>query len=235
MINDIHIWELPEKTDDIDKIKDITMVHDNITLKKVIYDKLYEYFSQDYKIDNLDRYFDLLIKEEDDKFRVIYLSLSDRIYYYSDIIDDLVNKFNTNKDNIRSIETRINKMGNDIVILDGSFENFKSKLSDLIDKVNELKEVLLKLDFRYNVYIIKYINHCNDISSKINSDIQKIENNHKEISDTISEVSDIVNAEIPDKRKEMTDIINSEYDKILAIIDYYHHIHDHDNEAQFPE
>ena len=46
--NIIHIWELPEKTDNIDKANNFTIIHDGVNLKKVTLQKLYEYFNLEF-------------------------------------------------------------------------------------------------------------------------------------------------------------------------------------------
>ena len=69
----VHIWQLPEKIDDIDKLINYSIIDDG-SVKKVKIEKLYEYFNQDYKVENINNYFEESIDSINKEYNPQYFS-----------------------------------------------------------------------------------------------------------------------------------------------------------------
>lgn len=221
----IHIWELSEKTDGINKDEDLIMVHDNMSLKKIHINKLFEYFRQDQKIENTIAFFENKLNKLDEKYNIYYSSLSIDIDKYDEVLEDLINKFSDDQNRIRLIETSTNQLINNSSeirtdfetilkkydILSETLSNFGKVLDTLIISINTNKSALNNLNIQINDMNNKYI----DIDNNTNMINKKIES----IKDTIKKQTDF-------KKDELITIIESKYNKVLSIIDYYHHIHE---------
>ena len=219
----IHIWELPEKVDNIDKSKDYTMLHDGINLKKVAIERLYNYFSQDYKIQNIVKYFDTVLATEDRKYQKLYSDLEASIVSYSKIIEDLEDGFTENKDNIRRIDTSSNQMDQDINLLSEAFKSIESKVDNLYEFLSELDKDIYELNTRLDD-IESAVNKLEASKNSTNKIITQIKNNNLYITESIPKISDNIDIDIADKGEVLSKNINDQYDKVLAIIDLYHHI-----------
>ena len=221
----VHIYELPEKTDNIDKVNDYTIIHDGIELKKISIEKLYEYFNQDYKIDNTVLFFETLMSNENKRYEKMYDKLELSIEEYKDIIVKFIEKFLTNRGKLRELETNINKKDFEIEDITKSFEIIGQKHSTLSGEF-ELLSMRTSLIETADMSCSISISELNDSVDTINIDKTEIENNNEYISSSVKNVSKEIDTDVKEKAELLTENINNEYDKILAILDYYHHIHD---------
>lgn len=226
-LNDIikvHIWELPEKTNNIDKESEYTMIHDGFALKKVTMEKLYEYFNQDYKSENLIRYFDETLFSLDEEYQVKYSTLELSLSEYEKIVKELQEKFKVNRDNIRRLETLSIQLDRDIESLI-IFESIENQYSILLYDITGF--IFITNDIKNTVSdITNDINTLDEQTEVLNDSIIDLENSH---SDMVNEVNNIKSKEesyLENTKETLIKTINDEYDKILAIVDYYHHIHD---------
>lgn len=226
-LNDIikvHIWQLPEKTTNIDKSSEYTMIHDGSALKKVSMQKLYEYFNQDYKAENLIRYFDETLISSDEEYELKYSTMELSLNEYEILVKELQEKFKVNRDNIGRLETIINGLDkdiNDLII----FEDIENDYSILLSALNDFSNIVN--DIKNTV-----TNHTNDINI-LNDNVEvlsntatELDNNHTILVDRVNTIKQNEETHLETSKETLIKNINDEYDKILAIIDYYHHIHD---------
>lgn len=223
--NKIHIWELPEKTDSIDKDNDYTIIHDGVELKKVLIKKLYDYFNQDYKIDNTVLFFETLMNKENVKYNELYESLENSIESYYNIIQLLSENFASNRDKIRELEMLTNQMNFDIESILKSFNNKSDEYFNLDKTIRELKSMISKLKRKYE-NVDENITKLNNPINTIEIDKSKIKSNNSEITKSLDEISEDINSQVIEKGESLLKNINEAYDRIVSIIDYYHHIHD---------
>lgn len=220
--NKIHIWELPEKLNNIDKSHEYTMVHDGFNLKKVTMKKLHKYFSQNYKIDNMTKYFDVLLETENKRYESLYSELESSLTSYSKTVDEFVEKFDSNRDKIRELETMSNQAYNNMDELSKSFENIKNEFDGLTDIFEEYRNTISQI-YNLNGDVNTYITKINESITSIKSIIPVLENDNVSLAEDAIRASNAITSNIRIKGEELTKKINSEYDKILAIIDHYHH------------
>lgn len=220
----VHIWQLPEKTTNIDKSSEYTMIHDGLALKKVSMQKLYEYFNQDYKAENLIRYFDETLISLDEEYELKYSTMELSLSEYEILVKELQEKFKVNRDNIGRLETIINQLDKDI---DGLiiFEDIENDHSILLSTLNDFSNIVN--DIKNTV-----TNHTNDINI-LNDNVEvlsntatELDNNHTILVDRVNKIKQNEETHLETSKETLIKNINDEYDKILAIIDYYHHIHD---------
>lgn len=219
---DIHIWELPEKDNEIDKVNDYIIIHDKGALKKISVEKLYEYFGQDYKIENIVKYFNVLLETENKRYESLYSELETSLDSYDEIVEVLERKFAENGDDLRSLETTINKIHFDMEGISNAFKNMESKSSNISNEMKSIND---------NVSVLKDIDsQLNGVESKINGSLNTIKNSISTINSNSDDINDIIES-LPNnietnlnlKHKNLSKNINDEYAKIVAIIDDYHH------------
>ena len=223
MDNKIHIWELPEKTNSIDKDKDYTIVHDGTNLKRVNFNRIYNYFNQDYKIENTVKYFEVLLETEGKRYESLYSELELALDKYNETIEDLSIKFSNNRNKIRECEFIQNQMDNDINSLSKSFESIKNDFSTISTDLNDMSNNISNLKSN-NDEIDSTISSLYYYTDSIESDIPKIKEDHEYIINTSNIISSNIKKEVNDNSEILTKNINDVYDKIVAIIDHYHHI-----------
>lgn len=226
-LNDIikvHIWQLPEKITNIDKDVEYTMIHDGSALKKVTLQKIYEYFNQDFKAENLIRYFDETLKSLESKYELEYSILELSLNEYEKLIKELQEKFIVNRNNIYTLNSTINQLDKDIddLIIFEDIENGHSVLSTTL---NNLSSIINNIKTSVS-------NHTNDINT-LNDDIEAIsdtaidlENKCDIMMEKVIDIKQNQEMYLESSKETLLKNINDEYDKILAIIDHYHHIHD---------
>lgn len=220
----VHIWQLPEKITNINKSSEYTMIHDGSALKKVTMQKLYEYFNQDFKAENLIRYFDETLISLDEEYQAKYSSLELSIDEYTKLIKELQEKFKVNRDNLGRLNITINNLDqdiNDLIIfedIENDYSLLLSTLNDFSDVVNNIKESVS--------------NHTNGINT-LNNNIESlsetaidIENKYDAMTQKVNSIKQNEETYLERSKETLLKNINDEYDKIVAIIDYYHHIHD---------
>lgn len=220
----VHIWELPEKTSNIDKSNEYTIVHDGYT-KKVKLEKLYEYFIQDDKMNNLVKYFEdymySLNKEYEPKYSVLEISLKD----YETLVKELQDKFKVNRNNIRTLETMS-------IQLDNSIEDITQIFEDIDNRSVLLLSTLENFSIKIYNMTIKSRNNGRDIEkldeniSTLINDTSQLYINNGSMKDQLANIKSNTDKNIDSKKDIILKNISSEYDKILAIIDYYNHVHD---------
>lgn len=221
----VHIWELPEKTNDVDKSNEYTLLHDGFSLKKATIEKLYEYFAQNYKIENVVNYFETLMKTEDLKYEDLYSELESILNSYGITIENLENGFTQNRNKIREIETSINQTNYDINDLLDSFETEEIECSDLSEQFIDVEESLEQLIERNDTNISNSDKVKSTVSELVDATID-ITGKIIYISSTIEKLPDKIDNNVKDGDEEITQNINNEYDKIVSIIDHYNHEHD---------
>lgn len=221
---EIHIWELPEKINNIDKLKEYMMVHDGSALMKISAEKLYKFFNQDYKIDNAEKFFNDIIESTDKEYDPKYIALTFSTDKYEEWVKELSDKFKNNKNNLIRLRMSMNELinindGIDSFIKDINkrYVIFRVFVSDNLKMVNEL----ISSDVTNSEEIKKIINDSNELL-ELSSQLYINSGSMKE---QLSSISDYVTSDVSDKKEFLLNKINSEYDRIVSIIDYYHHIH----------
>lgn len=223
--NIIHIWELPEKTNDINKSKDYTVIHDGVSLKKIVFEKLYDYFNQNYKVDNMEMLFETLFGKENQRYEEMYTKLDGSIDSYNEVIQNFVNKFATNRDDIRQLERDTTQIGLDIENILKSFKRISNKNIVLSDDLEMIGDSLSETSSQ-NKEDTTTLSDIKSLASSSNSLKDDIEKTNSHISKSINTIPDQINNSVDIKSQMITENINIVYDKFLAIFDYYKHIHD---------
>lgn len=221
----IHIWELPDKINDINKTKDYTVIHDGSTLKKIVFEKLYEYFNQNYKVNNMITFFETLFGNENERLEELYTNLDGSLETYEDIIKNFIDEFTVNKDNIRQLERDTNQNSIDIENILKSFKNISNRNNWLSDDFEITNNSVASLNSQNNININNTSN-VYDLSTTVGFIKSDIENTHSSISKSINNVSKDINTRVDEDGQILTKNINDVYDKFLAIFDHYKHIHD---------
>lgn len=223
--NKVHIWELPEKTDEIDKDNTYTLVHDGSEPKKVLITKLYEYFNQDYKTENIALFFETLLNNYESEYDESYDKLSESIFSYAEKVKKLSEDFIANKDGIRDLQYKTNKISTDIEAIIKSFNDINNIHFDLDKDIHDLKRDFSSLEGRY--YTVGNNIACQEpIISSIKLDKSKIKSDTSYVARNVGEISEDIETQIEEKGTELIKNINDAYDSIVAIIDHYHHIHE---------
>lgn len=220
----VHIWQLPEKTTNIDKSSEYTIIHDGAALKKVSMQNLYEYFNQDFKSENLIRYFNETLTSLNEEYQPKYSTLELSLDEYEILVKELQEKFRVNRDNISRLSSLLNQLDkdiNDLII----FEDIENDYSILLSNLNDLS--VLFNDIKNSVS-----NHTEDIDT-LNESVTNLTdiatvltNQNTSTLHRINQIKQRQETNIESSKETLLKNINDEYDKILAIIDYYHHIHD---------
>lgn len=220
---EVHIWQLPEKVGEVNKDNEYAIIHDGYTLKKIVLTKLYEYFNQDYKIDNIIKYFEDLMKTYNEQFEVKYTNLELSLDEYETLVNELTNKFESDKDRIRDVESRFIILHNDMKDLDETFKTIDIKQQNLSDTFGSFSVIITNLS---SFFIGKYteVIELYERVDDINNDIHSIKNNIKNIENKVDTVSAIIDTDVESKKNIFIKNVNAEYDKILNILDHYHHI-----------
>ena len=224
-ITKVHVWELPEKTNEIDESNEYIMIHDGMALKKTTIKKLYEYLGQDYKIQNIIKYFETLMETENKNYDLLYSGLENSLDSYSKIIKELEDGFTINRDNIRRLETQTNQRDQDAITLTDSFKSIGNKQTVYSNEVSEFKEEVNNI-FTESADISSKRDEFNSSVNDINNIITEVISNNEYITQTIDKIPDNIDNNILTYGEALTKKLNDEYDKIVAIIDYYHHIHE---------
>lgn len=219
---ELHIYQLPEKTNNVNKLNTYTLIHDNNALKKVNLNLLYEFFNQDYKIENIVKYFEGKLDKYNEEYELLYESFEESLKIFDGIIETLNNKFTINSANLRSCINRSASIDNTMKVIETAFD-------DIVNKIHKLQLQLEELSIK--IYGIKtLINNNNDSLNNIKNDHNEmIENisqlylNFGSIKDQISHIKDISDKDIEDKKEILTQNIHKAYDDIVTIVRYYHH------------
>lgn len=222
-----HIWELPDKITEIDPSSEYTIVHDGIVLKKVTLEKLYSYFSQDYKIENLSKMFENLMEVENNRYNSLYLTLEEDISDYNEAITKLEEYFESNRKVTIEFEASINQISNDSESISLSLTTDYNKLSEVSYDFSDYKGVVEDYESRHDEIRNSIIKLNDTVYNLSNTKVDIIENN-KYITETIPSVYANVFAKTNIQSELLTNSVNTQYDKLLAILDYYHHIFNED-------
>lgn len=219
---DVHIWELPEKTDEIDKSNDYTLIHDGGALKKINIEKLYEYFGQDYKIENTVKYFETIMELENKRYDTLYSELESSTDISSEAIKDLSDGFTDNANRIRVLETSSNQIQTDINTISEAFKNIRSRDSILHNNLSVLQDDIIKIE-SVNTVLDDIVIVNVTAASNLQGIITKINANNNSINKIINRLPNNIDAKIDEKGEVLLKNINDAYDRIISIIDYYHH------------
>lgn len=222
MDNHIHIWELPEKLNDIDKSTEYSIVHDGAVLKKVTLEKIFEYFSQDYKMDNLTRYFNVLMTEAKRYYDDLQEELSLSLDNYNRTIEILSDKFKEDRTKFREVTTSINQTGFDVLELSNTYEYRKGilvEMSMILDSMDEEQT-----DREERMIVVE--NTVKDMKTAITeiSSIKDISTNISSAKTSFTGLEENINKKISEETKEFTKKIDEEYNKMVNIFKYYHYI-----------
>ena len=220
----VHIWQLPEKINNINKKREYAMIHDGSSLKKVTMERLYEYFNQDYKSENLIRYFDEVLNSLDQEYQLSYSTLDISLSDYENIVKELQEKFKVNRDDIRRLEVIINKLDKDISSFI-VFEDINNRCLLLISTLDNFSIKLNEMKITANKSIMETDSLNNDSSTLLNT-ISDLENSYISMVDKVNDIKETEESYLENSKETLLKNINDEYDKILAIVDHYHHIHD---------
>ena len=219
----IHIWELPEKVNDVNKSKEYFIIYDS-DLKKIRAEKIYDFFIQNYKMENLAQVIEEKIIKFSDEYNSKYIELDLSINRYEEWVRELSAKFKDNHDRIIKIEMSMR----DII-------NSNNNMNELLIDINK-RCILLEVFFKDNSDIINenILSGSNDnenleeLKTKVNELLNtssQISTNNDMIKEQISSIKKNTQEDILDKSISLKNRIESEYDRIVSIIDYYHHIH----------
>lgn len=219
---DIHIWELPEKTDGIDKSNDYTLIHDGGALKRINIEKLYEYFGQDYKIENTVKYFETIMELENDRYDILYSELESSTNVHSKIIKDLSDGFTNTTNRIRVLETSLNQIQTDINTISEVFKNIRSRDSILHNNLSVLQDDIIKVESVNDLLDDVVTEEIKSIDN-IESSITTINANNTSIKKIINRLPNNIDTKISEKGEILLRDINDAYDRIVSIIDHYHH------------
>lgn len=222
----VHIYQLPEKTNSVDKDNEYTIIHDGV-LKKIKVNKLYEYFNQDYKIDNIVRYFEEMMYSIDKEYEPQYLALEVSLTDYEKLVGELVEKFNINKDNIRKLETLSGELDKQTQNIDNDFKSSNEKCLVLFETLSNFSIIVYNMKRPVSVNS-NDINNLNTLTNILVNNTNQYETTLENLSDKITDIKDHIDSDVDNKKEFLLNSINDEYDKILAILDYYHHIHEED-------
>ena len=218
----IHVWELPEKVDDIDTSEYI-IIHDGYTVKKTTVEKLFKYLAQEYKVDNTIRYFDILIETENKKYDELYFTLENSIESYGEIINKLEESFTTNRNNIRTLETSMNQMKNNIDSISETFDTVDKKCNNLSIIFENIDNTVSDYEIRRNT-LNSNIDKLNQSIPNIVKAKDHISSNNKHIVETADRVLSDIDTQTENNREQIISDINTVYDRVLSILDHYHHI-----------
>lgn len=223
----IRIWQLPEKSDDIDKSNDLSMIHDGTTLKKLKMEKLYDYFNQDYKVEDIVDYFKDEMQFIDENYQKQYELMDKSLHDYEEVVKELQANFKTNEDNIRELEE---------LVWDNEFD--LKNLATIFPQINDMSDTLSSIFKSFDGLVsiadrnIKV--ESSDVKS-LKSDVSTLENDTSQLysncdsmRDQLKNIEETEDKDLSIKKETLKRNINDEYDKILSIVDHYHHIHTDD-------
>ena len=223
MENNIHIWELPEKLNDIDKSTEYTIVHDGAVLKKVTLEKIFDYFSQDYKMDNLVRYFNVLMETGDKWYEELNEELSLSIDNYNRTIEILTDNFEEDKNKLRTVITSINQLGFDILELSNTYEYRRTTFAEMSEILDTTDEIQSDMEERMRL-TEESVKTIKTLQSEASAPVKEITDNISKAKEFFSGLEDNIYEKITEESKKFTKKINEEYDKIINIFKYYHYI-----------
>lgn len=217
----LYIWQLQEKEDSINKNNSYCIIYDD-EVKKVSVSKLYDFFNQDDKILDIQNSIEGLLREYDSDLEIKYADLDVSIVSYDELVKELQEKFKINEDNIRKLITRMSKLEYGTEDIDTSFNYTNSKYETLSSTIQNFKEKISELndtnntnttDIQYLIDTQKTLqaeqNSAISILNSVENDIERIKNDKS----------------LDEKTNDFINRVNDEYNKIVTIIDYYHHIH----------
>lgn len=220
----IHIWQLPEKTDNIDKSNSIMMIHDSFSLKKIAAYQLYEYMNQDYKIDIIIQYFEDELNKIADTHKEYYETCEEFLINYEKIVKEFQKKFKDNEDNIRELDRRINKLSSNNMDIVNTFNTIENKFDILLETISNFKSKVSELKSQSDEDA-KNIKHINQDVSNLTEIASQIYINSGSMRDQITNIRNNQEKTLDNNENTLSKKMQDEYDRILAIIDYYHHIH----------
>lgn len=217
----VHIWELPEKINDIDKSNDYGIIHDGLSLKKFKMSKLYDYFNQDYKIENTVLFFDNEMDSYNKEYTIRSNDLDKSLIEYEKIVNDFKDKFNTNRTNLRNQETILNGISSSLNNTHQFFLDINKQCKTLSsyfkDFNTEMDSIKLENKNDYND-----IENVSNIVSSINESYDELENNSNDMKVQMNDTETELENNICDKKEELKKSIDDGYNKIMNIISYYH-------------
>lgn len=221
----IHIWEFAEKTDSVNKDEDVIMVHDNISLKKIHIGKLFDYLRQDQKINNTIAYFENRFNQLEKKYDVYYSSIEISLAVHEETVEKLIEKFENDKSDIRLIETNLGNLSNNLTEIKTDFKNIRNERNILSDTLESFSNIISSLRLSTDLDKITLTN-INSRLYNVKTRCSLLNNNIDALSEQIENIKHIITDQNDDKKDEIIDIIESKYNKVLSILDYYHHIHE---------
>ena len=130
-----------------------------------------------------------------------------------------------NKDNIRGINNKMAIIDNDSKSITDNFDTVNNRiitLSDTFDIFNIQMSDIQIIITKDNDELIGIFSQKDELTDNIS----QLYISYGNIKDQISDISSHIETDIEDKKKSLIESINREYDKIISIIDYYHHLHD---------
>lgn len=219
---EIHIYQLPEKTNNVNKLNTYTLIHDNHALKKVNLNLLYEFFNQDYKIENIVTYFEGKLDKYNKEYELLYESFEGSLEIFNGLIETLNQKFQLNSANLRSCINRSASIDNSIKVIETSFNDIMVKFQKLQLQLEDLSVRI----YGIKTLIDKNNNSLNDIKSDHNEMVENISQlylNYGSIKDQINHLKEISDQDIKEKKETLIQNIHKAYDDIVTIIRYYHH------------
>lgn len=223
--NQIHIWQLPEKDGTVDKSKEYAMVHDGRALKKVILEELYQYFSQQYKIDSTIEYFDSVMNSINKKYEPLYSSLELTLDEYEEIVYKLKREFTNNENNIRDLERDSNQLSAGIIDVTNNLNSIEDRRFKVFNSFNNYENATSDIKLK-NIDARIRIDEINDSYNQSKENYDVLNASTQEAKIDIETVPETVDNALELTQTILLEEITQAYDKIINIIDHYHHPHE---------
>ena len=216
--NDVHIWQLPEKTDDVNKDTDVILIYSG-EAKKVLLNKMSEHYNQDYKADNFVEHFENNLDELDQEYELQYALLEALLDEYQITVNDFIEKFTDNRDIIRRLETESIQLDNSLI----GFDTLKKEHDTLLTAIRSLAGDVANL----RESSVQNVTNTNKVSNNI-EDLEEQKDyfagEYTSINTNADEIRKTIIRNSNNKNDILLESINAKHDKILEIIQYYHHI-----------
>lgn len=219
----IHIWQLPSKDDNISKFNSYIIIHHNKITYKINVQNLFNHFIDNEKINKMRREMEAIIDTLDETYIDKYTALEHELDEQKELVELVSDDISSEYDNY------ITELSQSYEILKSIVQELDRDIRSTWDNYNEIREDYSRLIHETNLVNnsdngASLIGNINDRIINIDNDSTVLLKEYERLSDNINISCDNINEGITSKEQEFIDIMNSECDKIIDIIDHYHHI-----------
>lgn len=224
----VFIWELPMKKEDIDIANDLMIIRDNTTTKKIKVSLLLEYFSQNYKAEQLEQTIENSLRRISDE----YIPKYEYILKELQICDNLINGSNGLKERFNDNRNRINALVLSLAQCGVTINNLEDAIYRLVNSIKELEDKFSISTYSTQRLIEKQeslSSEISDLGTKTDRFVQEtdsLESNCNKLNADLDQIFKDSNNDIETKVDLIIQKMNHEYDVILSAIDRYHHTHE---------